>query len=124
LADTYGFNIARITPLANDCVPQAQASQHWLMVAEPQRLLFVRCEAGAWQQIWVDVPPSGAEQQHAEQLVQRTLVQMPPQQRPARISVFVSAELQPHWQKNAQSVLHVVNQINQQAPHSVWMGRL
>lgn len=124
LADTYGFNIARIAPLANDCVPQAQASQHWLMVAEPQRLLFVQCEAGAWQQIWVDAPPAGAEQQHAEQLVQRTLVQMPTQQRPARISVFVSAELQPHWQKNAQSVLHVVNQINQQAPHAVWMGRL
>ena len=129
LADTYGFNIARIAPLANCCAPQSAEPQQWIMIAEPQRLLLIQREAGAWQQIWVDAPPAGAEQQHAEQLVQRTLqlvpsVQLSPPQRPTRVAVFVSAQLQPDWQKKSQSMLQLINPLNQQAPHAAWMGGL
>lgn len=124
LAQSYDFQIAHIKPLANFCVPTSTSNQGWLMIAEPQRLLLIQHVSGIWQNSWVDAPPRGAEQQHAEQLVQRILVQQPSQQRPARVTTYVSAELQPDWQKNSSSILQLANKIHQQTPHSVWMGRL
>lgn len=120
LKEAFNFKLKSISPLVNFCTLQS----NWGMIAEPERLLLIQGDAHAWQQIWVDAPPIGEEQKHADQLVQRTLLQLPKQQLPIRIPVFVSAELQPSWQKNTHGVLQQMNTNIQKAPHAVWMSQL
>lgn len=120
LKEEFNFELKSIAPLVNFCTLQSK----WGMIVEPERLLLIQGDAHAWQQIWVDAPPVGEEQKHADQLVQRTLLQLPKQQLPKRIPVFISAELQPSWQKNTHGVLQQMNTNIQKAPHAVWMSQL
>lgn len=120
LADAFDFKLTRVASLVDFCALQS----NWVMIAEPERLMLIHCDKYAWQQVWVDAPPAGDEQKHAEQLVQRTLIQLAKEEHPKRIPVFVSAQLQPSWQKNTHSVLQQMNTNIQNAPHAVWMSQL
>ena len=120
LKEEFNFELKSIAPLVNFCTLQSK----WGMIVEPERLLLIQGDALAWQQIWVDAPPVGEEQKHADQLVQRTLLQLPKQQLPKRIPVFISAELQPSWQKNTHGVLQQMNTNIEKVPHAVWMSQL
>lgn len=120
LKEAFNFELKSIAPLVNFCTLES----NWGMIAEPERLLLIQGDAHAWRQIWVDAPPVGEEQKHADQLVQRTLLQLPKQQHPKRIPVFISAELLPSWQKNTHGVLQQMNTNIEKVPHAVWMSQL
>lgn len=124
MAQRFEFTIERLKPLASQYHVPHLKSLDWLLYAEPQRLTLVRVQNGVWQQVWVDAPPAQFEQQHAEQLLQRSMLQFPQAQHTQRIAAVVSAELKNHWQKKSPELLHQINMLNQQEPHAMWMERL
>jgi hypothetical protein len=48
-------------------------SDHWLLLAEPQRLLLGQISNGAWQHFYVDSPLAGEEPMAAQRMVEHTL---------------------------------------------------
>ncbi len=116
------FKIQSIIPLLNKCWSQHLTEKDWLLIVEPQRLLLAQMQACICNQMVVDMPPSGQEQQHATQLVQRSLMQTPETLRPSRVLTYVTSEIQENWQKNGDSIIKLVNPVVNNQPHAVWMA--
>jgi Fimbrial assembly protein (PilN) len=74
-AEQLGFNVCVIEPLLMRVFNQHNPNS-WVLVAEPQRLLLCQIRDDEWQQVVVDSPPAGQEYQHAEQLIQRSSLQI------------------------------------------------
>jgi hypothetical protein len=52
---------------------QLEKSDHWLLLAEPQRLLLAQISGGAWQHFYVDSPLAGGESAAAQHMVEHML---------------------------------------------------
>jgi hypothetical protein len=48
-------------------------ASHWLLLAEPQRLLLAEVADGIWQRFSVALPPAGEEKQAALQMLERAM---------------------------------------------------
>lgn len=46
---------------------------HWILMAEPQRLLLGQINNGTWQHFYVDSPPAGEEPMACQRMVEHTL---------------------------------------------------
>lgn len=120
-AKQLSFNISAIEPLLMSACNQ-NSSNTWVLVAEPQRLLLSQMHGGEWKQVLVDSPPAGRESQHAEQLIQRSLLQLETTAQPGKIAAYVSAALNKTWQDNAGSRQKLMTPLSGTQPHAVWMA--
>lgn len=124
LADSIGFELMAVTPLLAKL--QAQRTSHpqaWLCVVEPQRIVLLQMNAEGHQQVLVDTPPAGAECLHAQQLVQRALLQS---QQAAFASdkpvVYVSGALKSVWDEAVAGDLRLATPIQGGQSHAVWIA--
>lgn len=122
-AKQLSFNISAIEPLLMSVCNQ-NSSDTWVLVAEPQRLLLSQMHGGEWNQVIVDSPPAGQEYQHAEQLIQRSLLQLETTAQPSKIATYVSAALNKTWQDNFGSRQKLMAPLSVAQPHVVWMAGL
>lgn len=120
-AKQLSFNICAIEPLLMSVCNQ-NSSNAWVLVAEPQRLLLSQMQGGEWKQVFVDSPPPGQEYQHAEQLIQRSLMQSETTAQPSKIATYVSAALNKTWQDNIGSRQKLMTPLSGAQPHAVWLA--
>ena len=120
-AKTLGFNIGTVEPLLMRVVNQNKPNT-WALIAEPERLVLCQTQDSEWRQVLVDSPPAGQEFQHAEQLIQRSLLQIETPAQPNKIATFVSAALNKIWQDNISSRQKLMAHLSSAQPHAVWMA--
>jgi hypothetical protein len=70
-------------------------SDHWLLLAEPQRLLLGQISNGAWQHFYVDSPPAGEEPMAAQRMIEHTL-HLQAGVNPSAVACFGPAALLPN----------------------------
>ncbi len=120
-AEQLGFNVRVVEPLLMRVLNQNKLN-NWVLIAEPQRLLLCQTHDDEWQQVVVDSPPAGQEFQHAEQLIQRSLLQLEASAQPSKIGSFVSKALSKTWQDNIGSRQKLMIPLSGAQPHAVWMA--
>ena len=78
-------------------------SDHWLLLAEPQRLLLGQLANGAWQHFHVDSPPAGEESAAGQRMIERAL-RLQGGVRPSAIACFGPSALLPDSLADATSM--------------------
>lgn len=129
-AQQLQFDIAAITPLlmvlsnTHSASQQAHTDHTWLLMAEPARLTLCQFSQGNWQQVLADVPLAGLEYQHAEQLINRSLLYVDANNQPSKIATYVSASLNKTWRDDIGSRLKLMTHTTSTQPHAMWMAGL
>jgi len=116
--------IKSISPLLNKCCVHQLSEKDWLLIVEPQRLLLLKMQMGFCHHVWVDVPPTSCEQQHATQLIQRALMQVPKNEYPAHVLTYVSTEIQADWKNNNNAMIKLIKPVMNHQAHAAWMATL
>jgi hypothetical protein len=120
-AEALNFSIGAVEPLLMRVLNQNKPNT-WALIAEPERLVLCQMQDSEWRQVLVDSPPAGQEFQHAEQLIQRSLLQLEASAQPSKIGSFVSKALSKIWQDNIGSRQKLMMPLSGAQPHAVWMA--
>lgn len=77
IARSAGWTLLSIEPALMAVFNRHRArlaqSHHWLLMAEPQRLVLAQLGAGSWQHFYVDSPLAGEEAASAQRLIGQAL---------------------------------------------------
>ena len=124
-AKAYHFNIISIQPLLMPLLnTSVEAPRDWALIAEPERILLCRMHNTEWQQILIDSPPTGLEYQHAEQLINRNLLQVATNEQPSKVNSYVSAALHKVWEHTSSKLQKTMLRSNSTQAHALWMAGL
>ena len=124
-AKTLNFTVTSIQPLLMTLLNNAAEPQRdWTLVAEPERILLCRTHNEEWQQTVIDSPPAGLEYQHAEQLINRNLLQVATNEQPSKVNSYVSAALHKVWEQTSSKLQKIVLRSNSTQAHPLWMAGL
>ena len=124
-AKTLNFNITSVQPLLMTLLNTAvEAPRDWALIAEPERILLCRTHNTEWQQILIDSPPTGLEYQHAEQLINRNLLQVATNEQPSKVNSYVSAALHKVWEHTNSKLQKTMLRNNSTQAHALWMAGL
>lgn len=97
MAQEQGWRITAIEPLLNPLLKRISAqpsnAPHWLLMAEPGRVVLGELQQGRYQAFSVISPTQGQEQDSARQLLSRTLLRHPPEQQPAQVLAAIAPQL-------------------------------
>ncbi|MDI1299758.1 hypothetical protein [Methylotenera sp.] len=124
-AKTLSFTITSIQPLLMTLLnTTAEPQRDWTLIAEPERIMLCRAYKSEWQQIAIDSPPTGLEYQHAEQLINRNLLQVATNEQPSKVNNYVSAALHKVWKHTDNKLQKTVLRSNSTQAHALWMAEL
>jgi len=124
-AKALNFTVTSIQPLLMTLLNNAAEPQRdWTLVAEPERILLCRTHNEEWQQAVIDSPPAGLEYQHAEQLINRNLLQVATNEQPSKVNSYVSAALHKFWEQTSSKLQKIVLRSNSTQAHPLWMAGL
>jgi len=98
IASEFGWVVHGIEPalmaVFNHHRQAMPATDHWLLLAEPQRLLLAEVANGQWQQFSVVSPPAGQESDACIAMVERATL-CSEEKKPAEVACFGSPALLP-----------------------------
>ena len=84
-------------------------SDHWMLLAEPQRLLLGQIANGAWQHFHVDSPLAGEEAAAGQRMVERAL-RLQGSARPSAVACFGPAALLPDSLPDGLAIMRLPHQ--------------
>lgn len=124
-AKALNFTITSIQPLLMTLLnTTADPQRDWALIAEPERIMLCRAYNSEWQQIAIDSPPTGLEYQHAEQLINRNLLQVVTNEQPRKVNSYVSAALHKVWEHTASQLQKTMLRSNSTQVHALWIAEL
>jgi len=124
-AKALNFTITSVQPLLMALLnTTVEPIRDWVFIAEPERILLCRSNNTEWQQIVIDSPPTGLEYQHAEQLINRNLLQVATNEQPRKVNSYVSAALHKAWEHTDSKLQKIMLISNSSQAHALWMAEL
>ena len=122
-AKQIGFDLVALESLLTRVFNQDNKNS-WTLIAEPQRLMLCQIRNGEWLQTVMDSPLAGQEYQKAEQLIQRSILQLETANQPSKVSTYVSASLSQGWQDEMGSIQKLMTPFTSVQAHALWMANL
>lgn len=119
LADEVGWTVQGIEPalmtVFNRHHTHFAKQDHWLFLAEPQRLLLGQIENGAWQHFYIDSPFTGEESAAGQRMIERAL-RLQGGTRPSAVACFGPSALLPDSLADDMSLIRLPYPVA--APHT------
>lgn len=109
-----------LKPLLNNIVAVDIEDQAWLLMAEPGRVVLGEMQQGQYQRFSAISPPPGREQDSADELIARTLLQYDAEQQPRQIFAAISSQIAQGWKNTLIKPIPA----GHGQPHAAWLAKL
>jgi hypothetical protein len=130
IAQEHGCKLVAIEPFLMAVLKHYPAGndKHWLLIAEPERVLLCEMADNQWQRFSVIAPPHQQELEQALLLVQRSLNSVEPEKRPAHIlncsAPLLTSAASAEWRSEQITFKAWPSAVatNRLAPAALWMA--
>jgi hypothetical protein len=122
IAKICNWNILAIEPFLMSVAKKIKNQNHWMVIAQPQKIVLCESSRGQWRRIRTLFPPRDQEYAHLTQQLSRDLSLRGDEEKPSQINAYVAPLLKKIWGKNSLfNETHISNTAKEGTSTAMWM---